>query len=278
MSDYQALLFPYAYNILGSVEEAKDAIQDVLVKYTQQGVTPENEKNYLIRGVVNQSINRKRDLKKFTQSEHWLPEPIATERADVAAELREMVSYSLLFLLERLNPKERAVFILKEAFMYTHKEIAEVLSISQVNSRKLLSRAEARLKEQQEPEKPARVTRQQLKSVEQFTDAIRDRDLPTLHTLLTDEIVFCADGGTKVKVVKKYCTGIEEVAPLLIYVYHKFQKNYTIKPSILNHQPALQYFYKDQLVVCQVFEFDLPTNRIKGISVMLDPEKLKNVK
>jgi RNA polymerase sigma-70 factor (ECF subfamily) len=44
--------------------------------------------------------------------------------------LSEIVSYSLLILLEQLNAKERAVFILKEAFAYSYEEIGETLSIS----------------------------------------------------------------------------------------------------------------------------------------------------
>ncbi len=47
----------------------------------------------------------------------------------------------LLILMEKLNPKERAVFILKEGFGYAHEEIAEVLSATVENSRQLLSRA-----------------------------------------------------------------------------------------------------------------------------------------
>ncbi|WP_315824448.1 sigma factor [Paraflavitalea speifideaquila] len=51
VQDYQRTLFSYAYNILGSVEDAKDAIQDVMVKYlggARQDIA--DEKNYLIRG------------------------------------------------------------------------------------------------------------------------------------------------------------------------------------------------------------------------------------
>src|ERR1700760_1018378 len=57
--NYQDLLFPYAYNILGSTEDARDAIQDVITNYYSQprdGVT--NEKAYLIKSVINRAINK----------------------------------------------------------------------------------------------------------------------------------------------------------------------------------------------------------------------------
>jgi len=120
VKDYQSILFPYAYNILGSSEDAKDAVQDVLYKYLaspKEGI--ENEKSYLIKGVINQSINIKNKKKKIVPGDVWLPEPIATEEADTNINLSDIVSYSLMVLMERLNPKERAVFILKPATLRT---------------------------------------------------------------------------------------------------------------------------------------------------------------
>lgn len=144
MQDYQKQLFPYAYNILGSSDDALDAIQDVMSNYSAADKTHiDNEKNYLIRGVINQSINLKNKKKRIQYGEVWLPEPVATETADKDVHLEEIVSYSMLLLLEKLNAKERAVFVLKEAFSYSHDEIAEFLSSSVQNSRKILSRAKS---------------------------------------------------------------------------------------------------------------------------------------
>ncbi|QNK63934.1 hypothetical protein H7F33_05425 [Pedobacter sp. PAMC26386] len=66
MNDYPKVLFPYAYNILGSYDDAKDAVQDVLVKFISEARTGiENEKGYLIRNVVNRAINLKIRNKKL---------------------------------------------------------------------------------------------------------------------------------------------------------------------------------------------------------------------
>lgn len=51
--------------------------------------------------------------------ELWLPEPVATDdAADKNLHLNKVLSYSLLVLMERLNARERAVFILRESFDY----------------------------------------------------------------------------------------------------------------------------------------------------------------
>lgn len=143
---YIEILFPYAYNILGSVEDAKDMVQDTLVKFlTKKRDDIEDVKNYLIKSVINRSIDfKKRQKINLRAGEMWLPEPIATDdNPDKNLYLDDILSYSLLVLMERLNAKERAVFILKETFEYTHREIAGLLSMSEDNSRTLLHRAKA---------------------------------------------------------------------------------------------------------------------------------------
>lgn len=285
MKDYQQILFPYAYNILGSAEDARDAIQDVLTKFyadAREGI--ENEKAYLVRSVINRAINKKTRSKRTVQAEVWLPEPVATETADAHMHLKDILSYSLLVLLEKLNAKERAVFILKESFDYDHDEIADILSITVENSRKLLSRAKTSLfkpgearemtagKEVRERNERTRIL------LNNYIDVIRGRDLEKLEHLLTEDIAFYADGGGKIHVVKKICTGASAVAELLSLVYDKYQQHATIRITEINHQPALLFYDGSRLVSCQVFDISPVDGRILQISSVVDPDKLKNIK
>ena len=277
MKDYQQILFPYAYNILGSAEDAKDAIQDVLSNYVatpREGV--ENEKNYLIKSVINHSINLRSRRKKVSYGEVWLPEPVATELADTNINLKDIVSYSLLILLEQLNPKERAVFILKEGFGYSHQEISEVLSGTVELSRKLLSRAKTKLSQSKQP---VRLHREPVPSeiLERYVNTIRGGDTERLEDLLAEDITFYADGGGKVNVVKKICTGIHEVADLLVYVYHKFEVNARIIATTVNHQPALLFYVDGKILSCQVLGISPESGEIYQISTVVDPDKLKNI-
>ena len=272
----QRILFPYAYNILGSAEDARDVVQDVLSNYVardREGV--EDEKNYLIRSVINRAINAKRRKRRVIgQSEVWLPEPVATDdAADRNIYLKDILSYSLLVLLEKLNATERAVFILRESFEYTHQEIAEVLSITEEHSRKLLSRAKTKLF------KPGPGTRNKDAHVgvllEQFIDAIQRRDAPKLESLLSEDIAFYADGGPNIHVVKKICIGAPDVAEVLMAAYHKYQVHFTARLTWVNYQPAFAYYDGDRLAVCQVFEIG-KDGKIAQISTIVDPEKLRN--
>ncbi len=53
-NNYQAKLFPYAYNILGSIDDANDVIQDVIVDYFEsKRENINNELAYLVKSVIN---------------------------------------------------------------------------------------------------------------------------------------------------------------------------------------------------------------------------------
>lgn len=277
MKDYSKILFPYAYNILGSAEDAQDVVQDVLTKHfldAREGI--ENEKAYLIRSVINLSVNRKIRRKPAVQPEVWLPEPVATERADANVYLKDILSYSLLVLLEKLNAKERAVFILKESFDYRHDEIAGILGISEEHSRKLLSRAKARLfKPSETPDVSARSERTNA-LLQNYIDAIRGRDMAKLEGLLAEDVAFFADGG-KLNVVRKMSTGFTEVAGVLVYVFHTYHAHSDIRFTEINHQPAFLFYDNGRLASCQVFDISPETGRIVQVNSIVDPDKLTRI-
>lgn len=58
MDDLELLskkLFPYAYNILGNIDDSQDVIQDVLIKFNENNVgLITNQNAYLIKAVINQ--------------------------------------------------------------------------------------------------------------------------------------------------------------------------------------------------------------------------------
>lgn len=278
--EYIQLLFPYAYNILGLAEDAKDIVQDVLMKHLSQGRSDiSDEKNYLIRSVINAAINLKSRQKLMLRAEEvWLPEPIATdETSDKDLHLNDILSYSLLVLMERLNAKERAVFILKETFDYSHTEIAELLTITEENSRQLLKRAKAAIFKPA----PKRTEEQSLREqqiLSRLMTAIRQRNTQELENTMTADIRFYADGGGKVPLLAKESTGSVDVANLLMTVYHKFLTTASIEFAIINHQAALISYIKGRLNSCQVFDIDPITGAVLRINVILDPDKLKALK
>ncbi|MGM8363805.1 sigma-70 family RNA polymerase sigma factor [Flavobacterium sp. ARAG 55.4] len=274
-NQYQKKLFPYAYNILGSTDDSMDAIQDVITKYistSKHGI--ENEIGYLIKGVINQSINIKKRNQKINGNSIWLPEPITTEKADSNIQREEIISYSMLVLLENLNPKERAVFILKEAFDYSHQEIADTLSFSIENSRKLLSRAKKSLDGIDINSYPSYSVTTDL--LQNYIDIIKNGNVNALEKILSEDILVKTDGGGKVAIVSELVVGIKATIELMLYVYDAYQKSFVIVLSTVNHQPALLFYNDGKLVNCQIFELEKDYSKIKSIYSIVDPTKLKN--
>ena len=268
-------LFPYAYNILGNIDDTQDVIQDVLIKFNEKDAsTISNQNAYLIKSVINQSINLKKKNDRETQHKITLPEPIITNQGENKIELDEILNYSMLVLLDTLNTKERAVFLLREAFDYEHDEIAEILEISIDNSRQLLTRAKKKLKLR----KPNIITssKKDRKYLEKYVETIRKGDVRTLEQMLSGEVQVLADGGSKLNVVAQLTSGIEDTVKLMTYLYEYYQKDFEIKIEEINHQSALLFYKGTTLINCQIFELNVD-GKIANIFSVVDPDKLMRI-
>jgi RNA polymerase sigma-70 factor (ECF subfamily) len=271
MDSLRPLLTSYAYNILGSYEDAKDIVQDVLLEMINRtGADIQNEKAYLTRSVINRAINVRNRLQKMQSGYpgNWLPEPVATETADGDLNQKDILSYSLMVLLEKLDAKQRAVFILKEAFSYSHEEIAEVLDISVENSRKILSRAKTIL--HNEPVKEVALT--SVDYLDKYMDVIRSGDVKRLEQLLTNDVMVVSDGGGKVAAALNPLVGVENASAFLSGVYNKFYHSIQAVKGSVNHHPALFYYVDGQLVCCQIFEWR--DGKIHRVYFVRNPDKL----
>ncbi len=276
-------LFAYAYNILGTVEDAKDVVQQVLLTMLDKGIgnfdpTGNEHKNYLIKSVINAAITLKERQQRIVKDDApWLPEPVATgNQPGDELEMQDVLNYSLLVLMEKLNAKERAVFILSESFDYTHSEIAEVLGITIENSRKLLSRAKQALFKPAEY-KQAQPSNRDKEILQQLVEAIRARDTDKLQHLVASDILYYGDGGGKIPLAATYMAGAENVIALQILAYHKFLTKARLEYVTINHQPALVTYVGKYLTGCQVFDLHPVSGKVMQISVMLDPLKLKSL-
>lgn len=274
MESLRRTLTGYAYSITGSYEEAKDIVQDVFLHFSQTDTALIKDiKSYLIRSVINLSINRKKKMSRMvaSYSGHWLPEPVATEKADAALHRSEILSYSLMVLLEKLNAQQRAVFILKEAFDYEHTEIAEVLGITTEYSRKILSRAKKQL--ETNTTQPLAATNDHFSR--RYLEAIQHRDTQLLEQLLKEDIAILSDGGGKATAALNTLHGQKRAIAFLQGIFRKFHHKYSFQQTIINHQPALLYYEGNQLVNCQIFT--LENDAVSNIYFIRNPDKLKTL-
>src|SRR5690606_12726980 len=136
--NFDKLIFSVAYNMTGDYETTKDVVQDVNLKFLEQPIPDAiaDKRNYIIRTTISHCLNLKKKEQRLQYKGLWLPEPIVTNwETDHQATLenKNLLSYELAFLVEQLSPTERAVFVLREAFDFNHKDIAEAIGISAEN-------------------------------------------------------------------------------------------------------------------------------------------------
>lgn len=278
LQHYQSLLFPFAYNITGDLMASEDIVQEVLTHHMTRPVEHiENPEGYLVRSVVNKAINQKNLLRTRMEQYpgQWLPTPVLTEESMYKAADRDaIIHYSLLVLMERLNPKERAVFILKETFDYAHEEIAGILKITADHSRQLLKRSKEKISMPKGPVTSPKEASKILLS--QLADAITSADLEQAKKLLSDDVSCIADGGPSISASRNILEGPDHVSKLLKAIYGKYlPENARSSFAVINHLPALVFTLNGVIFRCIIFEIE--ENIIQKIFVMVNPDKLKKL-
>ncbi|MFF9274552.1 RNA polymerase sigma-70 factor [Streptomyces griseosporeus] len=209
-----------AYRMLGSASEAEDAVQETFLRWQAADVervqVPEA---WLTKVLTNLCLNQLTSARarRETYVGQWLPEPLLAGDpmlgpADTA-EQRESVSYAVLVLLERLSPSERAVYVLREAFDYPHREIADILDISEAASQQILHRAKKHVAEGKARTEIDEATARRI--VEEFLAAATSGRTEPLVRLLTEDAVSIGDGGGKVPARAKAFEGAVAVAKFL---------------------------------------------------------------
>jgi len=216
IDEFRPMLFSIAYNMLGTVADAEDMVQETYISWLNSDKSHvENIKFYLIRTVSNKCIAHLKKLKKEreTYTGTWLPEPILGS-AETETELKseDKLSIGFVYLLERLSPIERAVLILKEAFNIDHAQIAEIFDISYENSRQHFSRSKKKLALEKNKFKVNASTHEHI--LREFMEACVHNKPARLIELLREDVVVYADGGGAVKAILKPIFGKEKVSRL----------------------------------------------------------------
>ncbi|MGW1748990.1 RNA polymerase sigma-70 factor [Streptomyces sp. NPDC002092] len=189
-------LFGIAYRVLGSTVEAEDVLQEAWLRWQHTDRAAVREpRAFLTTVTARLAINLAQSarVRRESYTGPWLPEPVDTG-ADphLGAERAEALDLAVLFLLEKLNPVERAAYVLREAFDYPYQDIAEMLETSEANTRQLVSRARKRLSSDRRRPVSAAAHRR-LMGV--FLAAAQTGDLSVLENVLTEDVVSYSDGG-----------------------------------------------------------------------------------
>jgi RNA polymerase sigma-70 factor (TIGR02957 family) len=272
-------LFAIAYRMLGSASEAEDTVQDAYLRWDAADRTSVREPAaWLTKALTNLCLTRLTSARARRESYvgPWLPEPVLT--ADMAlgpldtAEQRDAVSMAFLLLLERLTPPERAVFVLREAFGYSHREIGAILDLTETNCQQLHHRARRHLAEDRPRFDPSSAERTRI--ARRFLAAARSGDLTGLQELLAADVVSWADGGGRTNAARKPVRGAERVARYLARLSRGLPDLEIVETEV-NGQPGVLVIVGGELVLVIVLE--ITDGHVSTIRLVANPEKLAYV-
>ncbi|MEU1981230.1 sigma-70 family RNA polymerase sigma factor [Nocardia sp. NPDC019395] len=189
-----------AYRLLGSAADAEDVVQDAFVRWQAADRDRiEVPEAWLTKVVTNLSLDRLRSARARHEraAGAWLPEPLLDGDpmlgpADTV-EQRESVTLAVLRLMEQLSPVERAVYVLREAFSYTHAEIGEILDITESASQQHTHRARQRVSAGRNARATDRASARRI--VEAFVAAAASGRTEHLVALLTEDATAISDGA-----------------------------------------------------------------------------------
>ena len=273
---YRPLLFSIAYRMLGSATDAEDVVQDAFLRWLQADAEEvRSPKAFLSTVVTRLSIDQLRSARaqRETYVGPWLPEPISTSQyAEIGdpAVLTESLSFAFLVMLENLGPLERAVFLLRTVFSYEYAEIAEIVGKSEANCRQILHRAQRHLENRRPRYEVSRDEQERLVST--FMTASLNGDMQGLLNLLTDDIVFVADGGGKARAGLKPVQGPDKVARGMLGGLRPLLADLVARVVEVNGHPAIVGYLAGRPYAVAIFELVGP--KIRRIYTVLNPDKL----
>jgi RNA polymerase sigma-70 factor, ECF subfamily len=221
-------LLGIAYGMLGELGEAEDIVQEAWLRWDDADHAQiRSGEAFLVTVTTRLAVDRLRSAqrRRETYVGPWLPEPLVTdadggpddpERLAIEA---ERLSLALLGALERLNPVERAVLILRDAFDLEYAEIADVVDRSPANVRQIAVRARGHAGDPSR-RRPVSADQQQ-RLATAFMAAALAGDIEAIRSALAADAILYTDGGGVVTAARKPIYGADKIARFLVGVQRK---------------------------------------------------------
>jgi len=267
-----------AYRMLGTVEEADDAVQEAWIKLSRADEsTIENLGAWLTTVVSHVCLDllRTRRSRREVFVGSWMPEPVvAIDGAPTPEEealIADGVGLALYVVLETLAPAERLAFVLHDMFALPFDEIARILGRSTDAARQLASRGRRRV--QGATPVPDVDLAEQQRVVEAFLAAAREGDFDALVEMLDPEVTLRVDAGPGSPLAREPIVGAADV--LAEAQRWNALAPYS-RPAIVNGVAGAVIGRPDGTVFT-VVALTVAHGRITAIDFLVDPAKLARI-
>jgi RNA polymerase sigma factor (sigma-70 family) len=264
-----------AYRMLGTLDEADDAVQEAWIRLSRTDESAvENLAAWLttVVGRVSLDMLRARRSRREEFVGSWMPEPIVEDgpTPEDEALIADGVGLALLVVLETLAPPERLAFVLHDMFAVPFDEIATILGRSPEATRQLASRARRRVRDAK-PEPDVELSEQR-RVVDAFFAAARDGDFDALVDLLDPEVTLRVDAGPGSPLAREPIVGRDAVAAEA----RRWTALATLgRPALVNGAAGAVIGRPGRPFA--VVGFTVANDRITALDFLVDPAKLARV-
>lgn len=265
-----------AYRMLGSIDDAEDAVQEAWLRLSRTPDIDEidNLDAWLTTVVARICLNTLRERRNHTPEQlvARLPDPIVDADGEFDPEHRAMladaVGMALYVVLETLSPSERLAFVLHDVFTVPFEQIAPIVDRSPEATRKLASRARRRI-EQTEPTPDGDITSQR-EVVDAFFAAGHAGDFDRLVAVLDPDVVLRGDFGPPAEVF--HAEGASAVANLA-RAYAGPDRE--VRAATINGSAGAVIFVAGRATA--IMGFVVRAGRITAIDVLADPRRITRI-
>ena len=278
---HRGLLFSIAYRMLGSAADAEDMVQESYIRWRQAAeMEIRSPRAFLVTVVSRLCINHLQSA-RVQREEYlgqWLPEPLVTRPLDGGpseiACIDQSLSMAFLVLLEKLNPTERAVFLLREVFDYEYAEISPMLGLNEANCRQILRRARQHLADKRPRFEASQQQHESL--LHEFVEATSRGDLDGLVALLSKDVVFHSDGGGKAPALPNPVYGSVNVGRAILGGLQRLVPQGLVRRTAeINGKPGIISYLDGRPYA--VLTIDIVEGFIASIYIVSNPEKLERL-
>jgi len=270
-------LLGIAYGMLGELGEAEDVVQDAWLRWDESDRDAvRNPESFLVRVTTRLALDRLRSARarREVYVGPWLPEPLLAdpESPETRAIDAEQLNLALLGVLERLNPVERAVLVLRDAFDFEYAEIADVLEKTPANVRQIAKRARDHAGD---PSRRRAVSgEEQERLATAFMAAVLAGEVERVRDLLAADAVMYTDGGGVVTAARKPIYGAEKIARFMVRVQRKasFPSDPVFTRVLVNGDPGLRMESAADGFL-SIISLEVADDEVQCIRFFINPER-----
>jgi len=270
-------LLGIAYGLLGELTEAEDVIQDAWLRWNEADAEAVRKPEaFLVTVTTRLALDRLRSARarREVYVGPWLPEPLVTdpETPETKAIEAERLSLALLGALERLNPVERAVLVLRDAFDLEYAEIADILDRTPANVRQIAKRARDHAGDPSRQQAVSEEERERL--ADAFLAASLSGDVEQIRALLAADAIMYSDGGGVVTAARKPIYGADKIARFMVGVQRKsaFPADPIFTRVLVNGDPGVRMDSEADGFL-SIIAVEIAGGAIQGIRFFTNPER-----